>query len=121
MKLYLDEDLSPAIARMLREQGVDARSAHEVRMIGAADSEQLDYSAREGRALVTRNARDFRSLAHQRIREQRPHAGIVVCPPSIRGSEVRRIAEALAALVRQRPEGLGVFDLLYLPPAITGP
>ena len=117
MKFYLDEDLSPAIARILRERGVDARSAHEVGMIGASDDEQLDYGYREGRALVTRNARDFRIVAHRRIREQREHSGIVVCPPSIRGSEVRRIAEALEDLVRQRPEGLGGFDLLYLPPA----
>ena len=95
MKLYLDEDLSPAIARILRERGVDARSAHEVGMIGASDDEQLDYGYREGRALVTRNARDFRIVAHRRIREQREHSGIVVCPPSIRGSEVRRIAERL--------------------------
>ena len=119
MKLYLDEDLSPAIARLLRERGVDAQSAHEVGMLGASDDEQLDYGAREGRAVVTRNARDFRLLAHQRVREQRPHAGIVVCSARIRGAEIRRIAEALEAVVRQRPEGLGVFDLLYLPPAET--
>jgi len=117
VKLYLGEDLSPAIARILRERDVEALSAHEVGMIGASDDEQLDYGAREGRALVTRNARDFRRVADRRIREQRPHAGIVVCPPRIRGSEIGRIAAALEALVHQRPEGLGVFDLLYLPPS----
>ncbi len=85
-------------------------------MIGASDAEQLDYGTREGRALVTRNTRDFRRLARERIGEQHPHAGIIVCPPRIRGSEIGRIAAALEALVHQRPEGLGVFDLLYLPP-----
>lgn len=117
MKLHLDEDLSPTIARMLRERGVDAQSAHEVGLLGASDDEQADHGAREGRAMVTRNARDFRVLAHRRIREQRPHAGIVVCAPSVRGSEVRRIADALETLARQRPEGLGAFDLFHLPPA----
>lgn len=119
MKLYLDEDLSPVIARILRKRGVDVQSAHEVGMIGASDDEQLDYAAREGRAVVTRNARDFRRVAHQRIREQRPHAGVIVCSPRIRGSEVHRIAKALEALARQWPKGLGVFDLVYLPPTVA--
>jgi predicted nuclease of predicted toxin-antitoxin system len=115
VKLYLDEDLSPVIAQILRGRRVDAVSAHEAGMIGASDHEQLDHAAGEHRALVTRNAREFRILADRRVHAQQPHAGIVVCSPSVRGSEVAEIATALEALVRQRPEGLGPYDLLYLP------
>lgn len=115
MRFYLDEDLSPAIARILRDRGLDTRSAHEAGMVGATNREQLDYAAGEGRVLVTRNARDFRVLAGRSIQEQRPHAGIVLCPPSVRGSERPRIADALEALARDRPGGLGAYDLLYLP------
>jgi predicted nuclease of predicted toxin-antitoxin system len=115
VKVYLDEDLSPVIAQILRGRGVDAVSAHEAGMIGASDHEPLDHAAGEHRALVTRNAREFRILADRRVHAQQPHVGIVVCSPSVRGSEVAKIATALEALVGQRPEGLGPYDLLYLP------
>jgi len=38
----------------------------------------------------------------------------VLCPPSIRGFEVAKIAEALTRLARQFPKGLGEFDIFYL-------
>ena len=37
MKFYLDEDLSPKIADMLRKDGVDCISAHETEMMQASD------------------------------------------------------------------------------------
>jgi hypothetical protein len=38
----------------------------------------------------------------------------VLCPPSIQGFEVRKIADALIRLARQFPKGLGEFDVVYL-------
>lgn len=115
MKVYLDEDLSPAIARVLREKGIDATSAHEVVLIGVSDREQLDHAAREGRALVSRNARHLKALAADRVRRQDPHAGIIVCPPTIKGSEYGAIARAIRRLAADYPSGLGPYDLVYLP------
>lgn len=115
MKVYLDEDLSPAIARMLREKGIDATSAHEVLLTGVSDREQLDRAAREGRALVTRNARHLKALAADRVRRQQPHAGIIVCPPTIKGFEYSAIVNAIQRLAAAYPAGLGLYDLVYLP------
>jgi predicted nuclease of predicted toxin-antitoxin system len=114
MKLYLDEDLSPQIAHRLRKAGVDAVSAIEAGNVQFSDREQLRHAAAEGRALVTRNVRHFVELAREAIARQEPHAGIVLCSPSLRGFEIAKIVSALRRVVQQHPSGLGPFDVLYL-------
>lgn len=114
MKLYLDEDLSPRIAERLRTQGIDAISAIEVGNIQLSDREQLAFATREGRSLVTRNARHFIVLGRDSIQRQDPHAGIIICPPSIRGSEVTEIVSRLVRLAKRFPKGLEPYDLIYL-------
>ena len=114
MRFYLDEDLSPRIAEWLRRRGIDAVSAFEVGNIQLSDRDQLAYATREGRCLVTRNARHFVFLSHEAVRQQKAHAGIIVCPSSVRGSEIRAIANRLIQAAKQFPDGLGNYDVLYL-------
>jgi len=59
LKYYLDEDLSPKIAEILRKSGIDAISAHEIGMLQTADVEHMDRASTEGRCLITRNRNDF--------------------------------------------------------------
>ncbi|MBI2154577.1 MAG: DUF5615 family PIN-like protein [Candidatus Rokubacteria bacterium] len=59
MKFYLDEDLPARVAELLRRRGFDALSVHEVGNFRFSDREQLAFAAREGRCLVTRDARHF--------------------------------------------------------------
>ncbi len=115
MKFYLDEDLSPQIAERLRKRGINAVSAFEVGNVQLSDREQLAYAAQGGRCLVTRNVRHFILLAQEAIRRQQPHAGIILCPPSIRGFETGAIVAALTRLAKRFPRGLGDYDVLYLP------
>jgi Domain of unknown function (DUF5615) len=83
VKFYLDEDLAPAIASTLRQRGVDAISAHDVGHLELEDKAPLAFAAREGRCLVTGNARDFRVLGQDAVARRPPHAGIVLGPPKI--------------------------------------
>ena len=119
MTLYLDEDLAPAIAERLRRRGIDAVSAHDVGMTGVSDVAQLDYAASAARALVTRNVRHFRALGDARVRSQMPHAGIVLCPASLRGSEYGVIVDALVQLTHRYPNGLGAYDVVFLTPRLV--
>lgn len=114
MKFYLDEDLPPDIAELLRKQGVDAVSAHEAGNAQRPDQEQLAFAAQEERAIVTRDARHFIVLSQEAIRRQTPHAGIIICPPSMRESEISAIADALIRVATRYPEGLGEYDVVYL-------
>lgn len=114
MKFYLDADLAPKVAELLRKQGFDAVSALEAGNAQLSDPEQLAFAAREGRSLVTRDARHFIVISQEAIRRQVPHAGIIVCPPSARGSEFGAIAEALIRVANQYPDGLGGYDVIYL-------
>jgi predicted nuclease of predicted toxin-antitoxin system len=114
VKFYLDEDLSPRIAELLHQRGLDAVSASEVGNRQLSDREQLLHAARQGRALVTRNIRHFVQLSKEAIARQEPHGGIILCPPRLRGFEVRTIADALTRIAKRFPKGLGGYDVLLL-------
>jgi hypothetical protein len=106
VKVYLDEDLSPAIAALLRQHGVDATTAQEVGNVQWDDRAQLAYAAREGRAIVTANVIDFIELAHEAVATNTEHAGIVLVPSSFRGDEFPAIANAIFQALKPYRRGL---------------
>jgi hypothetical protein len=105
VKVYLDENLSPIIARILRDKGVDAVSAHEMGKIQLDDRAQLAEATRGGRAIVTANVVDFLALAHDAVARNAEHAGIILVPSSFRGDEFQTIADAVHTAVSQHPKG----------------
>ncbi len=113
MKVYLDEDLSPIVARILRDEGVDAVSAHEVGKVQLDDRVQLTEATQVGRVIVTANVVDFLTLAHDAVARNAEHAGIILVPSSFRGDEFQAIADAVHRAVSQHPKGL-VGLVIYL-------
>jgi predicted nuclease of predicted toxin-antitoxin system len=106
VKLYLDEDLSPRVAVLLRQRGLDAVSAHEVGHGGRLDLDQLRGATREGRCLVTRNVADFAEIVRDLVNRQEAHAGIMLVPASFRGNEFAILAEAIVQQAQAHPDGL---------------
>jgi Domain of unknown function (DUF5615) len=100
VKVYLDEDLSPTIADLLRQDGMDASTAQEVGNAQLDDRAQLACATREGRAIVTGNVVDFIELAHEAVAANMEHAGIVLVPSSFRGDEFQAIAEAIVETLK---------------------
>lgn len=113
MTFYLDENLSPHVAEILRGRGLDVVSAHEVGNTQLEDRNQLRYAANEHRAIVTADIADFIELAAEFIAANIEHAGIVLVPPTFRTDEFSAIADAVAKVAREYPDGL-VGAVVYL-------
>ena len=107
MTFYLDENLSPRIAEILRARGLDVVSAHEVGNTRLDDRSQLRYAAGGRRAIVTCDIRDFTELTGEFIAANLEHAGIVLVPPTFRTDDFATIADAVEHIARGHPGGLG--------------
>jgi len=114
LKYYLDEDLSPKIARLLREQKIDCTSAHEIGMVQASDLAQLEFAANERRCLVTKNRDDFIRLSVQFFNNQLPHYGVLIIPHSYPGDRFSLIAEALEIYTKRHPGGMMPYTIDFL-------
>jgi hypothetical protein len=95
VKLYLDEDVRPLLARVLRDRGVDCVSTREADNLACADAEQLAFAANHGRTLVTFNVKDFVSLAQVYAEADRHHRGIILSDHLPFGILLRRLLRLL--------------------------
>jgi predicted nuclease of predicted toxin-antitoxin system len=115
MKFYLDEDLSPKIAEILRKGGIAALSAHEAGMCEMSDQRQLEFAAMEKRCLVTRNRDDFIRLTVRFFNDQRPHCGVLIVPYALSGDQFSRIASLIKKFSSRHPKGLASYSIVFLP------
>lgn len=78
IRLYLDEDINPLLARVLRTRGFDVVSVHDLGRTGLSDEEQFQFARAEGRALLTCNIADYVCLASGLMRAGEPFPGLVL-------------------------------------------
>jgi len=114
VKFYLDEDISPKVAQILRKKNIDAISAHEVGMLGASDEDQLTAAAAEGRVLVTRNRDDFIILTVRFFEDLKPHRGLLIVPHTIPGSDFSLLSNLLTTFAKKHPKGLTTYTIEFL-------
>jgi hypothetical protein len=97
IELYLDEDVSILVARLVCSRGFIATTAHDEGLLGRNDAEQLAYAAGRGMTLLTHNRADFEALARDYATNGQTHCGIIIA--------VRRtpyeIARRLLAILNQ--------------------
>ena len=108
MKLLLDEQLSPDIAKSLR----DRDRCHDViaikereEWIQLSDDAVIEIALAEHRAVVTNNLRDFRPRAAALVTSGRGHYGMVYVPADHRRTrgDVGCIAAAVEAILVAHP------------------
>jgi predicted nuclease of predicted toxin-antitoxin system len=78
LRFHLDEHVDHAIARALRESGIDVTTTGDAGLFGAEDEQHRRYALQERRVIVTHDA-DFLRLA-----SQSPHPGIAYCASGTR-------------------------------------
>jgi len=80
MRLYIDDDsVDPGLLRLLRRDGHDVKVPTDVGLAGQSDQVHLAHAIRQGRAILTRNYRDFEAL-HELVvfAASGHHVGILV-------------------------------------------
>lgn len=78
IRLYLDQDVHPELATMLRNDGFDCQTTAEAGMLNKDDDKQLTFAAAQGRCILSFNVRHFAVLAEEWARIGRSHAGVAV-------------------------------------------
>ncbi len=107
MRLLLEEMLSPAIARELRDRAHDVQAvADHSDWAALSDPEVMALTRTERRAIVTNNLRDYRPLHADAVTPGGPgHYGMVFMPGSYRRTkaDIGRIISALEAKLAEYP------------------
>jgi predicted nuclease of predicted toxin-antitoxin system len=99
VKLLLDENISPKVAVMLCQDGIDACGARDRGLLEATDPEVFARAFAEDRILVTANVRDFEKLA----RCCEVHAGVVFleCGDLLRSEQIEIVRRAVVAIIQR--------------------
>jgi len=111
VKLLLDEQLSPSIARALRRRGHDVVAIKErPEWIQLSDDEVLALAIGERRAVVTNNLRDYRPRAAALVAAGSGHFGLIYVPADYRRTrrDTGRIVKALEKILAAEPGESGL-------------
>jgi predicted nuclease of predicted toxin-antitoxin system len=76
--LYLDQDVSVQLARILVGRGFDVITTRDAGNLDTEDDEQLAFAVRQGRAILTHNRDHFTRLHEEYLEQGRHHHGILI-------------------------------------------
>lgn len=120
MRLLLDEQHDPEVARQLNDRGHDVSAVAARELVRSmSDTEALDLAVAEARAVVTEDVHDFAVEHRRRLAAGVAHFGIVLTSrkryPRDRGS-IGRLIAALDDLLRAHPVEDALRDQLIWSP-----
>lgn len=114
LRLATDEDFNGRIVRgvLRRLPQVDLVRVQDFGLSGAADQDVLDRAAREGRVLLTHDAKTMPRHAHERVDLGLALPGVVVCRQDI---PIRQAIDDIVLLAECSEEGEWEGQVIYLP------
>ena len=114
LRLAADEDFNGRIVRgiLRRLPQVDLVRVQGVGLSGADDRQVLDFAAREGRLLLTHDAKTMPPQAYERVASRLAMPGVVICGQDL---PIREVIEDVALLSECSEEGEWEGQVIYLP------
>lgn len=99
MRLLLDEHYSPEIARRLRARDHDvAAVAERADLVGLSDEELFRRMAREERAIMTNDVKDFVPIANRAAVNGEDHYGLLLASDKSMPRRLEAIGHVVDAL-----------------------
>jgi len=98
LRLFIDECLSPRLARQLRSSNIDAVDPLAYGRRGDQDHIVLQRCAAETRVIVTHNIRDFRKL----VGNLSLHPGIIALPEDVFAATEQALRNAVSYINEHR-------------------
>jgi predicted nuclease of predicted toxin-antitoxin system len=95
IELYLDENVSVIVARILRARGVSVLTTDECGNMGKTDEDQMKFAIDNELVLVTMDRIDFEKIAQDHFRRNIEHFGIAI----IADNSPQIVAQRLNSLV----------------------
>ena len=80
IRLYIDEDVTDLLARILRSRGYDALGTREAGKGGNTDREQIAFAIQEKRAILTFNVQEYTTYATEYYENDIHHYGFILSP-----------------------------------------
>lgn len=78
VKLYLDEDVDPLLAKVLHNREHDVITTQEANMLSSPDDAQFAFAISQERAFFTHNVKHFVKIAERYAASGESHFGIIV-------------------------------------------
>jgi uncharacterized protein with PIN domain len=114
-RLYIDADITPVLARLLRESGFDTVSCHEIGAADASDDWHIQRATAERRVLITFNVKDFRGIARRLAQAEVHHTGIMASHHQYTLDEIGVMRDLVVALLSDRSSDDMLDAFLILP------
>jgi uncharacterized protein with PIN domain len=95
IELYLDEDVSVLLAKLLRARGFEVITTQDAKRLGASDKEQLEYAVSKEKVLLTHNRIHFKKLHKEYLRENKEHYGIIIATRQNEYITIKRLLKIL--------------------------